>query len=66
MFELNVSGMGCGSCVARITRAVQSLDEAARVSVNRAEGKVQVETAESVEAVCQVIAGLGFPAAPAR
>lgn len=66
MHELKVSGMGCGSCVAKITRAVQALDESACVSVDRAEGKVTVESRESVEEVCRVISALGFPVAPAQ
>lgn len=65
MHELNVSGIGCGSCVTKITKAIQGLDETASVSVNRAEGKVKVESAESMEAVCHVINELGFPAVPA-
>jgi copper chaperone len=57
--------MGCGSCVAKITKAIQQLDGEAAVRVDRAQGKVEVESAESLEAVCQVIADLGFPAVPA-
>jgi copper chaperone len=43
MFSLNVSGMGCGSCVSVITKAIQTLDQDARVEVDRAAGKVTVE-----------------------
>ncbi len=43
MFSLNVSGMGCGSCVSKITKAIQTLDQDARVEVDRAAGKVTVE-----------------------
>jgi copper chaperone len=66
MLELTVSGMGCGSCVAQITRAIRGLDDAARVAVNRAEGRVSGATTESAEAVCQLISELGYPAAPLR
>ena len=33
MFVLDVSGIGCGSCVSKITKAIQSLDSEATVSV---------------------------------
>lgn len=64
MHELKVSGIGCGSCVAKITKAVQALDDSARVSVNRSGARVMVESRESAEAVCEVISALGFPVAP--
>lgn len=66
MHVVKVSGMGCGSCVAKITRAIQQLDGEAAVRVDRTQGKVEVESAESLEAVCQVITDLGFPAVPAQ
>lgn len=61
MFVLNVSGIGCGSCVSKITKAVQSLDSAAAVSVDRAAGKVSVESIESPERVRAAVEALGFP-----
>lgn len=66
MHVFNVSGMGCGSCVAKITRAIQQFDEHATVRVDRPQGMVEVDSAESLEAVCQVITDLGFPTAPAQ
>ncbi len=66
MHVVKVSGMGCGSCVAKITKAIQQLDGEAAVRVDRPQGKVEVESAESLEAVCQVITDLGFPAVPAQ
>jgi copper chaperone len=65
LIELNVSGMGCGSCVAQITRAVLALDDLATVAVDRAAGRVTVASDESPEALCAVISALGYPAAPA-
>ena len=61
MFVLNVSGIGCGSCVSKITKAVQSLDSAAAVSVDRAAGKVSVESIESPERFRAAVEALGFP-----
>lgn len=61
MFVLDVSGIGCGSCVSKITKAIQSLDGEATVSVDRAAGKVNVESIESPERVRAAIEALGFP-----
>ncbi|MDD2031632.1 heavy-metal-associated domain-containing protein [Pseudomonas sp. 39167] len=40
--------MGWGSCVNKITKVIQALDQNARVEVDRAAGKVTVESIESV------------------
>ena len=62
MFSLNVSGMGCGSCVSKITKAIQTLDQDARVEVDRAAGKVTVESTESAESIRELIQELGYAA----
>jgi copper chaperone len=64
MLELKVGGMGCGSCVARIINAVKALDAEARVNVDRAAGRVTVDTGASADAVCAALGALGYPAAP--
>ncbi|WPC06445.1 heavy-metal-associated domain-containing protein [Pseudomonas benzenivorans] len=61
MFALDVSGMGCGSCVSKITKAIQALDSQARVEVDRVAGKVKVESAESLEHIRAAIEDLGYP-----
>lgn len=61
---VKVAGMGCSSCVAKITKAIQQLDGEAAVRVDRTQGKGEVKAAESLEAVCLVSTDLGFPAAP--
>ncbi|QKJ36066.1 heavy-metal-associated domain-containing protein [Pseudomonas sp. MPDS] len=43
--------MGWGSCVNKITKVIQSLDQNARVEVDRAAGKVTVESIESAESI---------------
>ncbi len=62
MFSLNVSGMGCGSCVSKITKAIQTLDQDARVEVDRVAGKVTVESTESAESIRELIQELGYAA----
>lgn len=64
MHIVKVAGMGCGSCVAKITKAIQQLDGEAAVRIDRTQGKVEVASAESLQAVCQVITELGYPAIP--
>ena len=62
MFSLSVAGMGCGSCVSKITTAIQALDQDARVEVDRAAGKVTVESTESAESIRELIQELGYAA----
>ena len=61
MFVLDVAGIGCGSCVSKITKAIQSLDNEATVSVDRAAGQVSVESSESPEQIRKAVEALGFP-----
>ena len=62
MFVLQVSGMGCGSCVNKITKAIQALDQAAKVEIDRAAGKVSVDSKQTVESIRKVIQELGYTA----
>ena len=61
MFVLDVSGIGCGSCISKITKAIHALDSEARVLVDRAARKVNVESSENPERVRAAVATLGFP-----
>ena len=61
MFILDVSGIGCGGCVSKITKAIQSLDNKATISVDRSAGKVSVESSESSEQIRKDVEALGFP-----
>ncbi|MDF2446708.1 MAG: copper chaperone CopZ [Moraxellaceae bacterium] len=66
MHILNVTGMGCGSCVVKVENAVRRLDAAAKVRVDRAQGRVEVDSAASAEALCEALAAIGYPAVPGR
>jgi copper chaperone len=61
MVVLDVSGIGCGSCVSKITRAIQSLDGNSTVSVDRSTGKVSVESSENPEQLRKAVEAVGFP-----
>jgi copper chaperone len=64
MHILNVAGMGCGSCVAKVEGAVRQLDAAAKVRVDRAQGQVEVDSVASAEALCEAVTAIGYPAVP--
>lgn len=61
MFVLEVSGMGCGSCVSKITKAILAEDADAKVTVDRTAGKVRVESAVAAERVSELVQALGYP-----
>lgn len=62
MVVLKVTGMGCGGCVSKITKAVQSLDQRARVEVDRTTGIVSVDTNESAATLRDMVQKLGYGA----
>ncbi|GLR12887.1 hypothetical protein GCM10007907_16770 [Chitinimonas prasina] len=64
MQVFQVEGMDCGSCMAKVMRAVQSLDPKAKVDIEFTSGRVAVETDESSEAICEVIAEYGYTVTP--
>ncbi|MBT8764843.1 cation transporter [Pseudomonas sp. DB1] len=53
--------MGCGSCVSKITKAIQAADSEAKVMVDRDTGKVSVESAVAAERVSELVQALGYP-----
>lgn len=60
MLNLEVEGMTCGHCEQAVTRAVRSVDPAAKVAVDRSAGRVSVESAGDAQAIRQAIAGEGY------
>jgi len=61
--EFQVESMSCGHCVSAVTRAVQALDAAAKVEVDLARHRVQVETSKSRDEVAAAIEAAGYTAA---
>ena len=61
MFILEVSGIGCGSCVSKITQAIQAVDASAQVAIDRAAGKVSVESLASPTRISALVQALGYP-----
>jgi copper chaperone len=61
MFILDVSGIGCGSCVSKITQAIQAVDASAQVAIDRAAGKISVQSQESPARISALVQALGYP-----
>ncbi|MEN9763879.1 MAG: Heavy metal transport/detoxification protein [Pseudomonadota bacterium] len=64
MHTFKVEAMSCGHCAASVTRAVQSVDAQAKVQVDLAQGRVQVESTASTDALARAIVEAGYPAQP--
>lgn len=58
-----VQGMTCGHCERAVTNAIQGVDAQARVKIDRAANRVEVETSASREAVAAAIAEEGYKVA---
>jgi copper chaperone len=61
MLTLQVSGMTCGGCVNAVTRAIQSKDSQAQVTIDLATQHIELNTTLSNEQVRQLIEDAGFP-----
>lgn len=57
---LNVQGMTCGHCEAAVTDAVRSVDPQATVTIDRASGRVELESTQSLEAIAKAIGDEGY------
>ena len=55
-----VQGMTCGHCERAVTNAVQALDAQAKVQIDRAQGKVVVESSQPAEKIAAAIAAEGY------
>ena len=60
----NVQGMTCGHCERAVTQAVANLDPQAKVKIDRAAGRVEVETTQSRDTLARAIAEEGYTVVP--
>lgn len=60
---LQVQGMTCGHCERAVTQAVQQVDPAAQVRIDRASGKVDIDSTAAREALAAAIAEEGYTVA---
>ena len=58
-----VTGMTCGHCEKAVVQALQQLDPQAQVSIDRAQNRVQVESAQPREALAKAITEEGYAVA---
>ncbi len=55
-----VTGMTCGHCERAVKTAVQQLDPQAKVSIHRAANRVDIDSAQTREALAKAIAEEGY------
>lgn len=58
-----VQGLSCQHCVRAVEAAVRALDPQARVRVDLAQGRVEVESTQPREALAQAIQAEGYTVA---
>ncbi|OOG41858.1 heavy-metal-associated domain-containing protein [Polaromonas sp. A23] len=59
----NVQGMTCGHCERAVTQAVRTLDPQAEVKIDRATGKVEVQSDKPRDALIAAITEEGYATA---
>ncbi|MBU2146233.1 MAG: heavy-metal-associated domain-containing protein [Alphaproteobacteria bacterium] len=62
MLKLNVPDMTCGHCAGTVTRAVQSVDAGAIVTVDLPSQTVSIETAAEAAKIESAMEAAGYPA----
>lgn len=60
MTEFTIPAMTCGHCIGRVTKAVQQVDPAARVTVDLPAHTVQVESGAEREELVAALAEAGY------
>lgn len=61
--SFTVQGMTCGHCEKAVTRAIRQLDPQAEVRIDRAQGRVDVQSEQPREALAKAIAEEGYAVA---
>ena len=61
MLKLSVPDMTCGHCASAVTKAVQSVDAGAVVTVDLPSQTVSIETAGEADRIRSAMAAAGYP-----
>ena len=64
MPSFDVRGMSCGHCVKAVTTSIHEIDPAAKVDVDLASGRVDVDSSRPVDAIAKAIVDAGYEAKP--
>ena len=62
MQNFKVDGMKCGHCVRAVTEAVMGVDASAKVEVDRATGRVSVDSLVASDLIARAIVAEGYAA----
>jgi copper chaperone len=63
MIEFTINDMSCGHCASMITKTVRALDDQAKVDVDLANKKVQVESSQDRATLVDALTEAGYPPA---
>ena len=61
MYQLTVEDMTCKHCVGRVTKAVQEVDQDARVDIDLPTKKVKIDSKADLDRIAQAIDAAGYP-----
>jgi Cu+-exporting ATPase len=61
MHELTVEDMTCKHCVGRVTKAVQEIDQQAKVDIDLPTKKVRIDSQANLDRIVQAIDAAGYP-----
>ncbi|CAH0283223.1 putative copper-importing P-type ATPase A [Massilia sp. Bi118] len=61
MYELTVEDMTCKHCVGRVTKAVQEIDQQAKVDIDLPTRKVKIDSAADLDRIAKAIDAAGYP-----
>lgn len=62
MLRFHVPNMTCGGCARSVTKAIQSVDSAARIETDPAAREVRIQSSADQQALTAALAEAGFPA----
>jgi Cu+-exporting ATPase len=61
MYQLTVDGMSCAHCTGRVTKAVQAIDQGAKVDIDLATKRVSIDSSASLQVLADAIDEAGYP-----
>lgn len=62
--RLHIANMACGGCAKSVTKAIQSVDSAAKVEASQETRTIHVTSNASVGELISVLKEAGYPAKP--